>query len=59
MSERGEFRLEPIGQFRTRLTGNTWYRLDMAPYPYWSMWTDAIIHSIHKRVLRHVAAVSE
>jgi hypothetical protein len=31
----------------------------MAPVPYWRLWGDAIIHAIHLRVLRHVAALAE
>ncbi|MGC1273223.1 MAG: SRPBCC family protein, partial [Planctomycetaceae bacterium] len=59
VSERGEFRLEPLPGDRTRLVGTTWYRLRMAPQEYWSVWTDAIIHRIHKRVLRHVGRLAE
>lgn len=59
VSERGEFRLEPLPAGRTRLVGTTWYRLRMSPQVYWSAWTDAIIHRIHARVLRHVARLAE
>ena len=59
MSERGEFRLESLADGRPRLTGNTWYSLEMFPYAYWSVWTDAIIHSIHNRVLEHIKAEAE
>src|SRR5690606_24422531 len=52
VSQRGEFRLEPLPDGRTRLVGTTWYRLHMAPQGYWAAWTDAIIHGIHHRVLR-------
>lgn len=59
VSERGEFRLEPMSGERTRLVGTTWYRLRMSPQVYWAAWTDAIIHRIHARVLRHVARLAE
>ena len=31
----------------------------MEPAGYWAIWSDALIHRIHDRVLRHVAALSE
>ena len=58
-SSRGEFVLEPLPNGRTRLTGKTWYRLDLAPAAYWTVWTDWIIHRIHLRVLEHVKALAE
>ena len=57
-SERGEFRLEPLDDGGTRLTGTTWYHLDMAPSWYWTVWSDAILHRIHRRVLEHVGTVA-
>lgn len=58
-SRRGEFRLIPLdGGRRTRLEGSTWYELSMHPAPYWKVWTDALIHAIHRRVLAHVARLS-
>jgi len=56
---RGEFRLVPLGDGRTRLEGSTWYELDMQPGPYWKLWTDALLHSIHERVLEHIAREAE
>lgn len=58
-SKRGQFRLEPLPNGGTRLHGTTWYTQRLQPEPYWSMWTDAIIHRIHQRVLDHIRAVSE
>ena len=58
-SERGEFRLIPLPGGRTRLEGSTWYRHSLFPQSYWNLWSDALIHGIHRRVLRHVAAHSE
>ena len=58
-SRRGEFRLIPLGGGRTRLEGRTWYELDMAPAIYWEGITDAVIHSIHRRVLDHIKRQSE
>ena len=59
VSKHGEFLLEPLPDGGTRLTGHTWYRFDMAPEPYWGMWSDASIHAIHTRVLKHIKQVAE
>ncbi len=58
-SERGEFRLVPLADGRTRLEGRTWYRMRLGPESYWGMWGDWSIHRIHERVLLHVAALAE
>ncbi|MDP7274771.1 MAG: hypothetical protein QF363_04780, partial [Planctomycetaceae bacterium] len=53
-STRGEFVLEEVSPGKTRLLGRTWYRFDMFPHTYWTLWSDLMIHRIHKRVLDHV-----
>lgn len=53
-SVRGEFRLIDLGDGRTRLEGSTWYALEIRPAAYWRLWSDAIVHRIHQRVLEHV-----
>jgi hypothetical protein len=58
-STRGQFVLESLPGGRTRLIGRTWYTLRMSPEPYWRLWSDRIIHTIHMRVLDHVARLSE
>lgn len=58
-SRRGEFRLVPIGQGRTRLEGSTWYELEMGPEGYWQMFSDELIHRIHLRVLEHIKQQAE
>jgi len=58
-SHRGEFRLEPLPGGRTRLTGTTWYENRMWPARYWRVWSDEIMHAIHRRVLEHVARTAE
>jgi hypothetical protein len=59
VSERGEFRLKPLSGDRTELEGITWYRHHLWPASYWALWSDAIIHQIHLRVLRHIQALAE
>lgn len=58
-STRGEFRLIELPNGKTRLEGSTWYELDLAPFSYWSLIADQIVHQIHLRVLRHVKAETE
>jgi hypothetical protein len=58
-SRRGEFRLRPLPGGRTLLVGTTWYENRMWPGPYWKLWSDDLIHRIHRRVLAHVEKESE
>ena len=58
-SARGQFLLESLPDGSTRLVGRTWYRTNMVPEGYWRLWADPIVHAIHMRVLRHVAALAE
>jgi hypothetical protein len=53
-SKRGEFRLIDLGDGRTRLEGSTWYQIEMAPETYWQIFSDGLIHRIHRRVLDHI-----
>lgn len=57
-SRGGQFDLEPLPGGRTRLSGTTWYQHHLWPAAYWRLWSDAIIHRIHLRVLRHIAKIS-
>jgi len=56
VSEGGQFLLTPLPNGRTRLEGTTWYHHGLWPSPYWRLWSDAIIHQIHPRVLKHIQA---
>jgi MFS family permease len=58
-SERGELRLEPLPGGRTRLVGTSWYRQDLQPAFYWRLWSDALVHRVHRRVLEHIRRLSE
>ena len=55
----GEFRLRPLPGGRTLLEGRTFYEMRIFPTAYWSLWSDALIHAIHQRVLGHIRALSE
>jgi hypothetical protein len=59
VSEGGQFLLTGLGGGRTRLEGTTWYRHRIFPEFYWRLWTDALIHKIHSRVLGHIRSRSE
>jgi hypothetical protein len=59
VSREGQFRLESLPDGRTLLEGTTWYSNRMWPAPYWSLWSDSLIHAIHRRVLEHVRGLAE
>jgi hypothetical protein len=59
VSRRGEFRLVALPGERTRLEGSTWYTLSIFPEQYWTVWGEALLHSIHGRVLAHIKRLSE
>ena len=59
-SHRGQFRLAPLdGGTRTRLEGTTWCSHKLYPEFYWRLWSDMILHKIHRRVLDQIRALSE
>ena len=55
----GGFRLVSLGDGRTRVVGESRYLLNIAPAPYWNLWTKEIVHMIHHRVLQHIKAQAE
>jgi len=59
ISKQGQFRLTPLSGNRTLLEGTTWYQHGLWPTEYWRWWSDAIIHRIHLRVLRHIRTLAE
>lgn len=58
-SRRGQFLLVPLADGGTRLEWTTWYEHDIWPAAYWRLWSDWIIHEIHKRVLNHIKLNAE
>ncbi len=58
-SQCGEFRLHARTDGGTTLEGTTWYHHHMWPAAYWQAWSDAVLHRIHSRVLRHVKSLAE
>jgi hypothetical protein len=59
VSKKGQFQLERLSDGTTLLRGTTWYQHGLWPSEYWRWWSDAIIHRIHLRVLRHVKELAE
>lgn len=57
--ERADFVLTPLPNGGTRLQGTTTYRNKMWPGEYWRLYTDAIVHTIHRSVFEHVKRLSE
>jgi hypothetical protein len=58
-SRRGQFELIPWADGRVLLRGATWYTHALWPGAYWKLYSDAIIHKIHMRVLEHIKAEAE
>ena len=59
VSKRGQFRLTQMPGGGTLLEGTSWYRHGLWPAGYWRLWSDAIGHQIHLRVLRNIKTLSE
>lgn len=59
LSRGGQFQLIPTDDGGTRIEATTWYEHRIRPALYWKQWSDAIMHRIHLRVLKHVKALSE
>jgi hypothetical protein len=59
VSERGEFRLEPLPGGSTRIHATSWYHHHIAPVGYWRVWSDFLVGRIHHRVLNHIRTLAE
>ena len=59
VSKQGQFLLTPLPNGHTLLEGTTWYQHGLWPEAYWTLWSQAIIHRIHMRVLDHIKNLSE
>ena len=59
VSKGGEFRLVELPGGRTRLEGTTHYTLAIYPELYWVVYSEALLHGIHARVLEHIKHVTE
>ena len=59
VSQKGQFKLTKLPNGHTLLEGTTWYVNKIRPAIYWTIWSDFIVHKIHKRVLEHIKEQSE
>ncbi len=59
VSVKGQFKLTALDNGKTRLEGTTWYYQKLGPEFYWNLWSNYIVHSIHKRVLNHIKDQAE
>jgi hypothetical protein len=59
VSKKGQFKLTELPNGQTELEGTTWYIHDIKPGIYWALWSNWIVHSIHKRVLKHIKLNAE
>ena len=59
IARKGQFELKSLPDGTTLLEGTTWYQNRFWPAPYWHLWSDEIIDSIHNRVLLHIKSLAE
>ena len=59
IARKGQFELKALPDGTTLLEGTTWYQNRFWPAPYWHLWSDYIIESIHTRVLLHIKSLAE
>jgi Polyketide cyclase / dehydrase and lipid transport len=58
-SAEGQFTLTALPDGRTLVAGTSWYRHGLWPAQYWRLWSDMVVHHIHRRVLEHIRQLSE
>ena len=56
---RAEFTLQANPDGTTTLQGRSWYRNSMWPAVYWRLWSDRILHDVHRSVFEHLKRLSE
>ena len=59
VAKRGQFELKALPDGSTLLEGTTWYQNRYWPAPYWSLWSEYIMHGVHNRVLLHIKSLAE
>ena len=55
----GQFVLVELSEGRTRIEGTSWYEHHLWPVGYWRLWSDEVIHAVHRRVLHQVKLLAE
>jgi uncharacterized membrane protein YhaH (DUF805 family) len=56
---KAEFTLAENADGSTTLSGKSWYRNAMWPGVYWRVWSDKILHDVHRSVFEHLKDLSE
>ena len=56
---KAEFTLTQNPDGTTTLQGKSWYRNAMWPGAYWRLWSDKILHDVHRSVFEHLKELSE
>jgi hypothetical protein len=59
VSKQGEFRLTELPGGRTLIEGTSWYSHGLEPAQYWRLWSDYIVHGVHRRVLENIKRLAE
>ncbi len=59
VSRKGQFKLTRLENGSTLVEGTSWYYHKISPEIYWRLWSEEIIHTIHRRVLEHIKDRSE
>ncbi|WP_344826989.1 SRPBCC family protein [Rurimicrobium arvi] len=59
ISKQGQFKLTKLPNGNTQLEGTTWYYHNISPAFYWQLWSEYIVHTIHRRVLAHIKKSAE
>lgn len=59
ISKEGQFALTRLSGGRTLVVGTSWYQHGLWPAEYWRLWSDMVIHHIHRRVLEHIRMLAE
>jgi hypothetical protein len=59
VSHQGEFRLTELSGHRTLVVGTSWYSHGLEPAQYWRLWSDYVVHGVHRRVLGHIKVLAE
>ncbi len=58
-NQRGQFVLERLPGDRTRLVARSWVDVRITPESYWRLWSDGVVHAIHRRVMDHAKTRAE
>lgn len=58
-AQAGEFRLVGLDTNRTRLESTTWYRHNVWPIQYWTLWSNFMLHRVHTVCNEEIKRIAE